>query len=239
VAEWTPKRFWTETSYREVEGRYEILLDSRIVRTPAKVPLFAPTRALAEKIVIEWDAQSGKVDPATMPYTRTTNSAIDKVQKQRGEIIPLLMEYAGTDLLCYRAERPDALIARQAAAWDPLLDWAAEKFGARLAVTSGIMPVPQDVTAITLLNKPVSDLTVFELTAFYDLVSLSGSLVIALGVWSNYATPQALWMTARLDEIWQMETWGHDEEAAEAAAIKQAAFIHAAEYLKLAAVPKG
>ncbi len=132
TAGWTAKRFWQAATAEATEGGFTVRLDGRPVKTPAKAPLVLPTLALAQAIAAEWDAQTGTVRPATMPLTRAANSAIDKVAPMRAEVIAELAGYGGTDLLCYRAEGPEALVARQAAAWDPLLDWAATALRAPL-----------------------------------------------------------------------------------------------------------
>ena len=237
MSDWAPKRFWTSADIRVVEGGFEIVLDSRPVRTPLKSPLVVPSKTLAERIAAEWDAQEAKVNPATMPATRITNSAIDKVMAQMPEIVALLSEYGGTDLLCYRATGPEELIARQAEAWDPLLDWADRQFGAQLRVTSGVMPIAQDPAAISAFVKQVERFSAFELAAFYELVSLSGSLVIALAAETGHLPASDLWERARADEAWQIDIWGADDEAERVNQLKRGAFLQAANYLNILREP--
>ena len=150
---WANKRFWTAATVEETDGGYTVTLDGRAVKTPGKSPLVVPTPRMAVAIAAEFDAQEGVVDPTTMPWTRSANSAIEKVAPQRGEVEAHLIGYAETDLLSYRAERPDELIARQAEAWDPVLDWVAERFDARLAVTAGVMPTAQDAGVLERLAR--------------------------------------------------------------------------------------
>lgn len=233
MSEWTLKRFWSAASFAEAEGGWQILLDSKPVRTPAKAALVVPTRALAEAIAVEWDAQDEAVDPLSMPLTRSANAAIDKVTPQFDEVAALIGEYGGADQLCYRAEGPDALIQRQAEAWDPLLDWAASGLKAPLAMTTGVMHTQQPVSSLQALGARVRALSPFELTALHDLVGLSGSLIIGLAVLDEVLAPEELWRRSRIDETWQQEQWGIDEEAAAAAALKRQDFLHAVRFIGL------
>ncbi|MEL6582206.1 MAG: ATP12 family protein [Pseudomonadota bacterium] len=230
---WSAKKFWKEAKAEAVEGGYAILLDGRMVRTPAKSPLIIPSRALAQAVTQEWEAQSDEVKPATMPLTRAANSAIDKVGPQRADVVAMLAEYGGTDLICYRAESPVALAARQAAAWDELLDWAEEVFAARLQPVVGVMFKSQDVTALSRLLGAVDAHDDFELTALHDLIALTGSLVLGLAVSSGRLSAEEAWPLSRIDETWQEEQWGVDEEAAEMASHKRADFDAAARLLAL------
>lgn len=233
MSEWAPRRFYEQATATEVEGGHGIALDGRRVMTPGKSPLVVPTRPLAEAIAAEWQAQDEKIDPNTMPFTRTANSAIEKVAPQRAEVAQMLAEYGDSDLLCYRADGPEALVERQAEQWDPMLDWAEATHGARLAPRAGIMHAPQDGAALDRLAARVHEMDAFELAAFHDLVSLTGSLVLGLAATDPAQDPQHLWALSRLDESWQEEQWGVDEEAAEMAARKQAAFHHAHRFYTL------
>ncbi|EYD73445.1 ATP12 family chaperone protein [Limimaricola hongkongensis] len=233
MSDWKAKRFWKAASAAPAEGGWQVLLDGRPVRTPAKAALVLPTRALAEAVAAEWQAQEERIDPGAMPATRTANSAIDKVTATRAEVAGMLAAYGGSDMLCYRAEGPAELVARQAAEWDPLLDWAATRFDARLAVTAGIMPVAQDAAALERLGAPVHAMEPFALSAFHDLVALSGSLVLAFAVTEGRLDPQEAWRLSRLDEEWQIEQWGVDDEAEALAQRKRAAFLDAARFWTL------
>jgi len=230
MSEWALKRFWKNVDVTEGEGGYSVTLDGRTVKTPAKQPLMLPSRALADAIAAEWEAQTEQVNPQTMPATRGANAAIDKVAVQHAEVADMLAAYGDSDLLCYRAESPESLIQRQADAWDPLLDWAETQFGGRLAVNSGIMHSAQDPILLATMTKSVHDMTAFELAAFHDLVSLSGSLVIGFAAARDHAPAEALWDISRIDEDWQAEQWGIDEEAAEAAGIKRESFLNAKQF---------
>lgn len=224
---WTMKRFWTNATAEPTTDGYTVRLDARGVRTPAKAPLVVPTLPMAAAIAAEWQAQTGKIDPLTMPVTRSANAAIDKVATQFDEVADLIAAYGASDLLCYRAEGPGALVAQQAAAWDPLLDWASTDLGARLRITSGIVPVPQPAEAIAKLDAHVRKLTPFGLTALHDLVAMSGSLIIGLAVLKGRIDPDDAWQISRIDEDWQAALWGRDDEAEARAAHKRQDFVHA------------
>ncbi len=229
---WAPKRFGKQAEVTEAEGGHGIALDGRPVKTPAKAPLVVPTRALAEALAAEWQAQEGTVRPETMPATRAANAAIDKVRPQRAEVAALIAAYGGTDLLCYRAEAPGELVDRQAAGWDPLLDWFAQAFGVRLVVTRGVLPVAQP-EALTAVGAHVGGLDEWELAALHDLVGLTGSLVLGLAVAEGRLTAQDAWTLSRIDEDWQAEQWGADEEAQDHAALRRAALLDAARFWTL------
>ncbi len=236
MSEWKSKRFWTKSEVTTGDGGFSIALDARPVRTPTKSALIVPTRAMAEAIAAEWDAQGEVIIPATMPVTRSANSAIDKVATQHGEVADMLADYGDADLLCYRATAPEELIARQAAQWDPLLDWADSELGVRLQPRSGIVHKPQNADALQKLRNIVHAQDDFALTAVHDLVSLSGSLIIALAAIKDVYDVELLWEKSILDAVWQSETWGEDEEAAEATARKAAAFLHAKRFFDLGRV---
>ena len=239
---WKAKRFWKEATAVPEAGGFGIRLDGRPVKTPAKAPLVVPALALAREIATEWAAQKETINPATMPFTRTANAAIDKVAPQRREVAEMLAAYGDSDLLCYRAEAPAALARRQAEAWDPLLDWAAAELGARLEPRTGVIHRPQPPEALERLSKLVDSMGNFELAAFHDLVALSGSLVIALAVIRGQSDDESLWQASRLDETWQEEQWGRDEESEEAAQRRRAEFMHAARFFRICRkgeVPEG
>jgi chaperone required for assembly of F1-ATPase len=233
---WTPKRFWSEVAVVPEGKGFAVTLDGRPVRTPLKAPLTVPTRGFAEQVAKEWAEQEGEIKPVAMPATRLANAAIDKVAVQRGEVIDLLAAYGGSDLLCYRAEGPDTLVARQRAGWDPLLAWAAEALGADLATGSGIMPVAQAAADLERLREPLDAMDDFTLAAFHDLVVLSGSLLLALAVAEGRLSAEEAWGLSRLDEDFQIEQWGEDEEAAEVAARRRTAFLDAARFHALLAL---
>ncbi|MGV6803360.1 MAG: ATP12 family chaperone protein [Ruegeria sp.] len=233
MSEWKPKRFWASSAVVETNGGYTVELDGRRVRTPAKAALDLPTRALAEAVALEWDAQEKEIDPATMPFTRSANAAIDKVRKQHDEVADMLSDYGDSDLLCYRAAHPETLLQRQSAEWDPALEWSAEVLGARLQPVTGVVHQPQSPEVLEKLRQRVHALDEFRLAAFHDLVSLSGSLILGFAAAQNWRKPDEIWRISRLDELWQAEQWGEDEEAVQSAEIKKGAFLHAKRFYDL------
>ncbi|WP_120633896.1 ATP12 family chaperone protein [Ruegeria sp. EL01] len=233
MSEWKPKRFWTESAVVEADGGYTVELDGSRVKTPARETLTLPTRAMAEAVGAEWDAQDKVVDPALMPFTRTANAAIDKVRIQHREVADMLADYGDSDLLCYRATHPQELLNKQSAEWDPALDWAADTFSARLVPVSGVLHQPQSDEALANLRQHVHALDEFQLAAFHDLVSLSGSLILGFAAAMNWRAPDEIWRISRLDELWQIEQWGHDDEAHAASETKKTAFLHAKNFFDI------
>ena len=230
---WAPKRFWKEVTVEPAGGGFGVRLDGRVVKTPSKAPLTVPTEAMAREIAAEWQAQDGVVKPETMPWTRAANSAIDKVTPQFDEVAGMLAAYGASDLLCYRAAHPEALAERQAAAWDPVLAWAAGWLPEPMVVTAGVMHVTQPPESLVRLEDRVRGLTPFQLTGLHDLVALPGSLLLALAVIDGAVSAEEAWTRARVDEAWQAEEWGADEEAAEAEASRRAGFLLAARFYAL------
>lgn len=230
MSSWAPKRFWKQADVVAAAQGFTVTLDGKGLKTPAKSPFWVPTQGLAAAVAAEWQAQDGKVKPETMPFTRMANSALDKVTPQFAAVADMLAAYGGSDLLCYRAEAPQELVARQAAGWNPLLAWAEAEFGAALVQTTGIMPIDQPDQSQRPLRAAVHALTPFELAAFHDLVAISGSLVLAFGVTRAKLTADQAFDLSRIDEHWQADLWGVDEEAAESEAFKRESFHHAARF---------
>jgi chaperone required for assembly of F1-ATPase len=229
---WAPRRFWREAGVRPEGGGFAVALDGRPIRTPGRAPLVVPTRAFAEAVAAEWDAQGEVVDPRSMPATRLSNTAIDRVAHHHGAVVDMVAAYGGTDLLCYRAERA-ALAARQREGWDPLLAWAAEAFGAELRLAEGVMPVDQPAEALGRLRARVAAMGPFPLSAFHDLVTLTGSLVLGLAVAEGRIGPEEGWRLSRIDEDFQAGEWGEVEEAVEMAALRERAYRDAARLWSL------
>ncbi|MCP5073841.1 MAG: ATPase [Rhodobacteraceae bacterium] len=227
------KRFWTSASVVATDGGFGINLDDRSVQTPAKTRLVVPVREIAELIAAEWEAQVDQIDPVSMPTTRWANAAIDKVAMQVDGVVDMLASYGGSDLLCYRAAEPGSLVNRQAEAWDPVLTWAAKRYDAPLVSVVGVIPFDQPNQSLSNLRRELLRFDAFQLAAVHDLVTISGSLLLALAVSEQRLTPEVAWAAAQIDEVWQKELWGEDEEAKAAAAAKQEAFIFAHELLQL------
>lgn len=230
---WKAKRFWKSATAEACDGGFTVRLDGRAVKTPAKAAFVVPTLAMAEAAAAEWDAQQGAVKPETMPVTRAVNSAIDKLMVQFDEVVALLAAYGASDLLCYRATGPVGLIARQSAGWDPLLDWAARILGAHLLTTNGIVHIEQPAASTARLCDLTAAHSPFELAAFHDLVAITGSLVLALAVTHGRISAPEAFALSRIDEHWQAELWGVDDEAAALEATKRQALLEAAQFFAL------
>lgn len=210
-----PRRFWREASVAEQDGRFVLMLDGRSARTPGRRPLSARTRALGAAMTQEWNAQGTFLDPISMPVTRLLNAAIDGVADQREAVRDEIVRYAGTDMLCYRADEPASLVVRQAAAWDPLIAWAAEALGAELLVTTGIMHRAQSTKALAAIQAAVAIDDPARLAALSTITTLTGSAILALAVAKGRLEAEAAWSAAHVDEDFQIERWGADEEATE------------------------
>ena len=230
MSEWKARVFWTDVTTHSRDGGIQIELDGKPVKTPAKAALALPTPELADVVAQEWRAQVGTIDPGSMPYTRMANVAIDKVAFRMPQVRAHVLEYAQTDLLCYRAAGPSALVDRQADVWDPLLGWFAGRTGAALATGVGVMPVAQDVQALEKIAKTIDGFDPFQLAAFSEMVSLGGSFVIALGVAERHITAPQGWAASRIDEDFQTEQWGYDEDANILSSAKRADFERAAAF---------
>lgn len=230
MVEWTAKRFWKDTNVVEAGAGYTVHLDGRKLRTPVKSELIVPTREMAAAIAAEWDAQGEKIDPLTMPVTRSANAAIDKVTPMHAEVSELVGAYGGTDLLCYRADTPKELVERQNVTWNPLLAWAADALAAPLKTGVGIVHVEQDAAVLASLAKRVTELDAFQLAAFHDLVGMSGSLIIGFAVINTVLPVTDLWRCSRIDEDWQIDKWGEDDEEHATSEGKRIGFEHAARF---------
>ena len=208
------KRFYQTAAVGEVEGGWALLLDGRGARTPAKNKLVAPTHAIAEAIASEWAGQGAVVDPTSMPMTRLANSALDGVAKTLRETRADIARYAGADLICYRATTPEALVAMQAEAFDPVLAWAEETLGARFILSAGMMHVVQPEPALAAVREAVDAYeSPFVVAALHGLTSLSGSVLLALAVARGKWSAGDAWRATHVDEDFQIRQWGEDDEA--------------------------
>jgi len=207
-----PKRFYKTVTLSEGPP-FQVLLDGRPVKTPKKRPLALPSRKLADAISAEWSAQDAVIDPSTMPLTRFSNTALDAVSDATSAVAADIVAYAGRDLLCYRAEAPQELIARQAQAWDPILDWAQEALDARFVVVSGVMPVDQPMATLERVASALEPHEPFRLTGLHVMTTLTGSALLALAVARGFLSQEQAWTAAHVDEDYQISLWGEDEEA--------------------------
>ena len=224
------KRFYKEAAATPARG---IALDGRPVRTPGKALLTAPTDALADAIAAEWRAQGEEIDPRSMMFTGLANAAIDRVAGDPATFAAGLSSYGESDLLCYRAESPQALVSRQADDWDPLLDWAAKRYDVTFTIVSGIMHTHQPAATIERLAAVTIARDSFALAGLFPLVTISGSLIAALAISEEAFDADVVWDAVTVDERWQVENWGEDNLAAEAQALRRRDFMAGAHFLQL------
>lgn len=227
------KRFYKEVSARPAAGGWEIVLDGRPVRTPARNPLVVPGEPLAMAAADEWRAQGEKVDPRTMPLTGLANAAIDRVAPDPDAFAASLARYGESDLLCYRAEGPESLVRAQAEHWDRLLAWARRRFDVDFEIVCGVIHKAQPGDTVRRLAHAAAARGPFELAGLAPLVTLSGSLLIALALAERAIGADQAWAAATLDESWQAEQWGEDAEAAAVLAARRAEFDAADRFLRL------
>jgi chaperone required for assembly of F1-ATPase len=216
-----PKRFYKEVGV-EAEtpdggapgGAWCLLLDGRPVKTPGKVSLAVPSAALAEEIAQEWRAQDEFIDPESMPITKIVNSAIDGVSGREKEVAADIVAFAGSDLVCYRAEEPAELVVRQAEAWDPVLRWAQDVLGAHFVLAEGVMPVAQPEDALRAFASAIDGYESLELCALHVMTTLTGSAILSLAHARGAMSAELVWAAAHVDEDFQIAQWGEDDEAA-------------------------
>lgn len=223
------KRFWKQVDIAE-SG---IALDGKPVRTPGRAPLTLPTPALAEAVAEEWRAVAETIDPRTMPLTGLANAAIDRIAADPASFAAGLARYGESDLLCYRAAEPEPLVARQQAAWDPLLDWARGRYDVHFETVTGIIHRAQPPATLARLGEAVAALDTFRLAGLSPVVTVSGSLVAALALLEGAADAEAVWRAAQIDEAWQEEQWGSDDLALRARAAHRADFDAGVRFLSL------
>ena len=244
------KRFYAQASWapvppgadgRAADGRggagFRVLLDGKAVKTPAKAEMALPNQALAEAIAAEWQAQGEEVESRSLVLTGLVWTAIDRVGPGREGVVDELAGYGAHDLVCYHAETPADLAARQRAQWQPLLDWATRALDAPLAVTTGVVSIEQPPEALSALRRAVAARDAFELAALGAAAAAAGSLVIGLALAAGRIDAAAAFDAAQLDESYQIERWGEDPEAARRRAAIKADLAAAARFLALLGRP--
>ena len=229
------KRFYKSVDTHEDADGFAIRLDTRPIKTPDGKPLRAPTRALAEAVAAEWQGQGDMILPDTMPLTKSLNTTLDRIAPNREAIIADLANYAASDVLCYRAESPIELVRRQTAAWDPWLDWAAERHGARLVATAGITHVAQPQDSLARLREAIAAHDDHRLVALHTGVTITASVILGLAFAAKALTAEEAFATAQIEETYQAELWGLDAEAEKARANRLADLKAAEAYLTLLA----
>ncbi len=227
------KRFYKSVTVDQVDGGWQVALDGRALKTPARSPLTIASRKLADAVAAEWDGQVDKIRPETMPVFRLLATGIDRVGPRRDEVIAASLKFAETDLLCYRADRQSDLAELQQARWQPLLDWARDEYGAELRVTAGLIPISQPASALSTLCGVIAGLEALTLTGVSALAGAMGSLVLALALARGRIDADEAGQLALLDEIFQAGRWGEDEEARANRARTLADIADTARFLKL------
>jgi chaperone required for assembly of F1-ATPase len=227
------KRFYKEAAVAPADGGWQITLDGRPVKTPARHGLVVPTERLGQAIAEEWWGQGEEIDPRSMPLTGLANAAIDRVAPDPTLFAAGLARYGESDFLCYRAEGPQPLVERQVQLWDPLLAWARRRYDIEFETACGIMHRPQHQETIERLARAIASRDAFQLAALSPLVTVSGSLVIALALAEGAIDLETGWAAATLDETWQIEQWGEDAEAAAMLASRRRDFDAGYRFLSL------
>ncbi len=210
-----------------------VALDGKLIRTPKKELLALPAEALAQAVAAEWEAQGEKIRPTTMLLTKLANTAIDRVSSDKARIIAEMVDYAGSDLVCYRAAHPPDLVASQAANWNPVIDWALSSLDAPFTVTTGIIHQPQPPEALQAVGAALSRLNSFEIAALHTIMTITGSTLIALMLAARALSAEAAWAAAHVDEDFQIKSWGQDDEAAVRRAARQREFASCCRFLEL------
>jgi chaperone required for assembly of F1-ATPase len=228
-----PKRFYKDVAVKDEGDQAALLLDGKPVRTPGKTALALPTRAAAEAIAGEWRTQGDRIDPETMPLTRLANSAIDGVRGREQAVAADIVRHAGSDLLSYRAEGPQGLIAAQAKHWDPVLAWAERELNAPLRQVAGVVHVEQPEASVDAIARRLAAFGAFDLAALHVMTQLTGSALLPLAVALGQLTPEEAWAAAHIDEDWQISQWGEDAEAAARRVHRKRDFDAAARMLDL------
>ncbi|MBI3674539.1 MAG: ATPase [Rhizobiales bacterium] len=224
------RRFYKSVS---LTGGLGIALDGREVKTPKKSALALPTRALAEAVAAEWKGHGDKLDPASMPLTRLANTALDRVAVERPRIAAEIVDYAGSDLVCYRADRPPDLVGRQEAQWNPVIDWALAMLDAPFATVTVLAHRPQPPEALRAVAVSLEALNDFELAALHNLTTLTGSALLALMLARRAIAPEPAWALAHVDEDYQIEYWGEDGEAKDRRARRHVEFSAGCRFLEM------
>lgn len=227
------KRFWQDVAVEQSVDGWAIELDGRPIRTPARALLLLPTEALANAVAEEWRSVEGEIDPRAVPLTGLANAAIDRIAPDRGAFVAGLARYAEADLVCYRAEGPRELAARQERRWDELLAWARRRFDVDFATTCGIAHVQQPEATIERLGHAIAALDPFQLAGLSPLVTVGGSLLAGLAILERAITADQAWEAVSIDEQWQLEQWGADAGSKTALENRRSDFVIGARFLEL------
>ena len=229
----TPKRFYKNVAVVEGARGWQVTLDDKGLRSPAKKDFYLPTKSLADAIAAEWNAQNELIRPSTMPLMQLAATAIDRISTDRSHILAELIGYAQTDLVCHRAVEPPQLVEREALAWDALIAWMRRRYDVSLVLTNGIVAVAQPPATLDVLTRVMDGYDDFALTALANLIQTTGSLVIGLAVAEGELTAEQGAHAAQLEELYQTERWGEDIEALERRIAQLAEMVAARRFLDL------
>ncbi len=227
------KRFYKEVTVVEKDGMFAVRLDGKAIKTPEKSPCLMPTNEMAKAVAKEWDDQEKEIDPHSMPITKLINTAIDRVGKRREDLIDELVGFAGSDQLCYRADHPDELVTLQEKTWDPLLAQLRNNHGINFKITTGVMFVEQDAVELEKFREIIKKIDDYELTAYYGMTTVTGSITIGINLFENNLTLDEAWDAGHLDENFQVSQWGEDDEVAKIRHNLKNELINAAHFLTL------
>ncbi|WP_371396949.1 ATP12 family chaperone protein [Fretibacter rubidus] len=225
-----PKRFYKDVAVTQITGGYTVTLDGRTLKTPGKIALVMARKDHADLVAAEWDAVSEVINPAHMPITRMMNVAVERTPENRADLITEARRYGGTDLLCYRADNPSGLIDKQNQLWSPWLDWAAAR-GIELRTTDSVIAIDQDKAALDAIATTAEGYDDVALTLLVHLTAVYGSVILALAVMDGALAAGEGFDISRLDQSYQIEHWGEDEEAAEITAATRAETVTLAQLI--------
>lgn len=229
-----PKRFYETVSVKPNGNTYAIMLDDRPIKTPMKQLLAVNSAELAKAIAKEWETQTEEIDHESMIHTKLTNTALDRVIPRRQEIIDEIIAFAGSDLLCYRATEPQTLCESESRAWDPVIDWYKNTHNIHLKTTSGITHVSQEAKELQKIGSLLSEIDEFTLTAIHNITTLTGSALLSIGLILGPWQPDEIWQAAHIDEDYQIQRWGEDEQASHRRNERRQQYQYTYEFYKLA-----
>jgi len=229
----TPNRFYEAVQIERATSGHAILLDGKPVLSTARSELVVPTESLAKAVAGEWEAQGEKIDPETMPFTKRANTALDQVRGREAEVVEEIVAYAGSDLLCYRAESPDGLIELQRSHWDPVLTWVRAEFGADFKTSAGISHLAQPADSLAHIGNAFATHNFFQLAALYAMTALTGSALLVLAHAHEKLSADELWAAVHVDEDWQISQWGEDSLATAQRSARRAEMDADSRFLEL------
>lgn len=228
-----PAKFFKEARAEQIADGVRIILDGRPLKTPKKAALIVPTEGLGLAIAAEWNGLGEKIDPERLPLTKIANTVIDGLIGREQDLHEDLVRFIGNDLLFYRAGSPVELDQRQKAAWDPVLAWAEERFGATFRLTEGVMPIEQNLVSVAKVASALSGADAMKLAPVHVMTTMTGSALLVIAYLEGRLTVDEVWAATHVDETWQEEQWGEDREALARRAMRRAEFNAAVLFLEL------